>query len=241
MASQRRVVIAAYDDRLRRGLRHDLEALGYVTWGEASDGLAALSQVRRSRPHLVVLAPPLSGLDGAEVAETLIRGQLAPVLIVMPEDDPRDSEPGQRGDDLPAAVDGPLADRAGTIRELSVCARLRRPFSPSALGEAAELATRRFERLVVIRDELKRLRRERGGSRLLERAKSLLMRRFTIGEPEAFWRIQRFCLDSSEPARAAVEAVIEANRLVADDSGPEGERSSPRGKPVPSPPDPSFS
>jgi two-component system, response regulator PdtaR len=190
---QRRVVIAARDDRLRSCLREGLEALGYVTWSEASDGLAALTQARRARPHLVVLAPPLPGLDGAQVAETLIRSEVAPVLLVFPEEGPTGETP---------------------VREESICARLLRPFSRSALAEAADLARRRFERLLVIRAELQRLRQERGGARLLERAKSLLMRRFTINEPEAFWRIQRFCLDSPEPARAAVEAMIAASRLV---------------------------
>src|SRR6266508_3130867 len=107
MSQQRRVVIEARDDRLRQSLRQGLESLGYVTWGEASDGLAALSQVRRSRPHLVVLAPPLPGLDGAQVAETLIRSELSPVLMVVSEGAAQEESP---------------------VREVSVCAQLLRPF-----------------------------------------------------------------------------------------------------------------
>ena len=42
----------------------------------------------------------------------------------------------------------------------------------------------------------------------------LLMRRLQIGEPEAFWHIQQYCLDSEQPARTAVQAFIEANRMV---------------------------
>jgi response regulator NasT len=191
MSPQQRVVIAAQDARLRRSLREGLEALGYVTWSEASDGLAALTQVRRARPHLVVLAPPLPSLDGGQVTETLIRGEVAPVVLVQAEGD------------APEAV----------VREESACARLIRPFTQQALAEAVGLARERFARLFAIRAELQRLRRDRGGRMLLERAKSLLMRRLQVGEPEAFWRIQRFCLDSAEPVRTAVEAMIEANRL----------------------------
>jgi two-component system, response regulator / RNA-binding antiterminator len=190
---QRRVVIAAHDVWLRRGLRAGLETLGYVIWSEASDGLAALTQIRRARPHLVVVAPPLPSLDGSQVAETLIRGGLAPVVLVLREAD--------------------LAAEAA-LPEASICARLLRPFSQRSLAEAVELARERFERLLAIRAELQHLRQERAGRMLLERAKSLLMRRLQIGEPEAFWRIQRYCLDSAAPARAAVEAMMEANRLV---------------------------
>jgi AmiR/NasT family two-component response regulator len=168
MSEQRRVVIAAREDGRRRSLREGLEALGYVTWGEASDGFTALAQVRRARPHLVVLAPPLPSLDGAQVAETLIRSEVAPVVLVL----------------LPGAATG-----EAPVREEAVCARLVEPFTPAALAEATELARRQFDRLLVIREELRRLRRERGGVRLLERAKSLLMRRLRVGEPEAFWQI----------------------------------------------------
>jgi AmiR/NasT family two-component response regulator len=192
---QRRVIIVARDERLRRGLREGLTALGFTTWGEVSDGLAALTQIRRARPHLVVLALPLASLDGEQIAETLIRGAVAPVVLVMPE--------GDRGDET-------------TVRELSFCAWLVHPFTGPSLAEAVSLARWRFDRLAEIRAELRRLQRERSGRMLMERAKSLLMRRLQIGEPEAFWHIQQYCLDSEQPARTAVQAFIEANRLVLD-------------------------
>src|SRR5207245_6077947 len=134
---------------------------------------------------------PLPSLDGGQVAETLIRGQIAPVVLVLAEAE---------------------AAEEATMREESACARLIRPFPQQALAEAIELARHRFERLSAIRDELRRLRRDRSGRRLLERAKSLLMRRLQIGEPEAFWRIQCFCLESSEPSPPAVHAMIAATR-----------------------------
>ncbi len=193
MGDQRRVVIAAQDGRLRRSLRAGLETMGFVTWSEVSDGLAALKEARRARPHLVVLAPPLSSMDGGQVTETLIRGEVAPVILVLTENS---------------------LNPERTVREESACARLILPFSEGALAEAVALAQRRFDELFAIRAELQRLRRERSGRMLLERAKSLLMRRLQIGEPEAFWQIQQYCLQSGQPPRAAIEAVIEANRLV---------------------------
>src|SRR6266446_5534969 len=71
---QRRVIIVAQDERLRRSLREGLVALGFTIWGEVSDGLAAFTQIRRARPHLVALALPLPSMDGEQIAETLIRG-----------------------------------------------------------------------------------------------------------------------------------------------------------------------
>jgi two-component system, response regulator PdtaR len=190
---QRRVVIAAPEERVRRKLREGLASLGFVTWGEASDGLAALAQVRRARPHLVVLAPHLPSLDGAQVTESVIRSSVAPMILVQAE--------GAESEEM-------------TVREESVCARLASPFSQRSLAEAVEVARSRFNRLAAIRNELRRLQRERAGRRLVERAKSLLVRRLMVGEPEAFWQIQQYCLEAEQPARAAVEAIIEASRLV---------------------------
>jgi AmiR/NasT family two-component response regulator len=192
-APQRRAVLVAQDERLRRGLRDGLAALGFTVWGEVSDGLSALKLIRRARPHLVVVSLPLPSLDGEQIAEALIRGAIAPVVLVVPEED---------------AAEGP------GVRESSFCGWLVRPFIPASLAEAVAGAQIRFERLSGIRAELKRLQRERSGRMLMECAKSLLMRRHLIGEPEAFWQIQQYCLESERPAKSAVQAFIEANRLV---------------------------
>jgi AmiR/NasT family two-component response regulator len=194
-APQRRVVLVSHDERLRRGLREGLTALGFTVWGEVSDGLAALTVIRRARPHLVVVSLPLPSLDGEQIAETLIRGAIAPVVLVVPEE---------------------AAAGETEVRESSFCGWLVRPFTATSLAEAVSLAQARFDRLSEIRAELKRLQRERSGRMLMERAKSLLMRRHMIGEPEAFWHIQQYCLESEQPAKSAVQAFIEANRLVLD-------------------------
>jgi AmiR/NasT family two-component response regulator len=192
MTDQRRVVIAGLNERLRARLREDLETLGYVTWGEASDGRSALTLVRRAQPHLVMLAPPLLTIDGAQLAETMIRSGVAPVVVL----DPHEATTGEN-----------------SVRELSMCAALESPFSTRTLCEAIELAQERFDRLLTIRNELYQLRRDRKSRVLLERTKSLLMRRWQIDEPEAFWRIQQSCLESQSPAVATIQALIEANRL----------------------------
>jgi AmiR/NasT family two-component response regulator len=152
MIAQQRVVIAAQDERLCRSLREGLETLGFATWSEVSDGLAALTQIRRARPHLVVVAPPLPSLDGGQIAETLIRGAIAPVVLVAPEEATA-AEPGGR--------------------ESSFCGRLVRPFTPASLAGAGAGAQERFDQLSAIRAELERLQGECSGRMLMDRGKSL--------------------------------------------------------------------
>src|SRR5205823_6206292 len=101
--SQRRAVIICFDDRLRGSLRQHLAGLGFVTWNEVRDGRAALAQIRRAHPQLVVLAPPLPSLDAAQLTETMIRGEIAPLVLVLPEG----AELGEE-----------------SVREVALCARL---------------------------------------------------------------------------------------------------------------------
>jgi AmiR/NasT family two-component response regulator len=187
--SQRRAVIICFDDRLRGSLRQHLAGLGFVTWNEVRDGRAALAQIRRAHPQLVVLAPPLPSLDAAQLTETMIRGELAPLVLVLPE-----------GEELEEA----------SVREVALCARLTRPFTPATLADAVQLAQVRFEQLVATRADLRQLQRERRGKQLLQQAKSLLIRRWSIDKTEAVWRIQQHCLQSGPPAQAAIEALIAA-------------------------------
>jgi CheY-like chemotaxis protein len=73
-----------------RRLAHALlEAAGYdVT--EAADGEAALEQVRRLHPDIVLLDVQLPGIDGFEVASRLSRQASPPVVVLTSSRTARD-------------------------------------------------------------------------------------------------------------------------------------------------------
>jgi DNA-binding NarL/FixJ family response regulator len=51
--------------------------------GEAADGEAAIAEVERLRPEIVLVDIQLPGLDGFGVAERLALGDGAPVVILI--------------------------------------------------------------------------------------------------------------------------------------------------------------
>ena len=67
----------------RASARALLEAEGFEVLGEASDGPAALEQVRRLRPQVVLLDVQLPGLDGFGVAERLTAEPAAPTVVLI--------------------------------------------------------------------------------------------------------------------------------------------------------------
>jgi two-component system alkaline phosphatase synthesis response regulator PhoP len=86
MGAVTRVLIVDDDEGIRETIRFALEDAGY-TVTEASDGLAALKQLRAGRDHMVVLLdlmmPGLdgAGLLGAVAADARLSSQYAFVLI----------------------------------------------------------------------------------------------------------------------------------------------------------------
>jgi|SRR5947209_4419654 len=60
-----------------------LEAEGFEVAGEAADGEAALTEVERLRPHVVLLDIQLPGLDGFGVAERLAATADPPAVVLI--------------------------------------------------------------------------------------------------------------------------------------------------------------
>jgi CheY-like chemotaxis protein len=60
-----------------------LESEGFAVVGEAADGVAALAEVERLQPEVVLLDIQLPGLDGFAVADRLAGAPDPPVIILI--------------------------------------------------------------------------------------------------------------------------------------------------------------
>ena len=185
--AEARVVIADDDPIIRMDLREMLEGMKYSVVGEAPDGRSAVELARNLLPDLVIMDIRMPEMDGIEAARTLTSEEVAPVLLLTAYSEPE------------------LVQRA---TQAGVIGYLVKPFREAQLGPAIEVTLARFREFEQLRTELNDVREALEVRKLVERAKGILMKRYSLSEADAFRRIQKHSMDSRKSMREVAEAVI---------------------------------
>jgi two-component system, response regulator PdtaR len=184
----RRVVIAEDEALIRLDLAEMLVDEGYDVVGQAADGEQALRLVEELRPDLVVLDVKMPKLDGISAAERIASERIAPVVM------------------LTAFSQRELVERA---RDAGAMAYLVKPFAPSDLVPAIEMAVSRFAEVSALEAEVGDLTDRLETRKLVERAKGVLQQALEIDEPAAFRWIQKTAMDLRLSMRAVAQGVID--------------------------------
>ena len=182
-----RVLIADDDPIIRLDLRQMLENLGYEVVAEAEDGQAAIHLARDNAPDVCVLDVKMPVLDGIDAARKLTEEQIAPAIL------------------LTAYSDSELIGRA---KDSGVFGYLVKPFKPSDLAPAIEVARSRFEQNRALNKEIDSLSGRLEARRLVEQAKGVLMKNEGITEDEAYRRIQQQSMNARKSMKEVAEAII---------------------------------
>jgi two-component system, response regulator PdtaR len=190
-----RVVIAEDEALIRLDLKETLAELGYEVVGEAGDGERAVQLAEALRPDVVILDVKMPVLDGISAAQRIAAARIAPVVL------------------LTAFSQRDLVERA---RDAGAMAYLVKPFSPSDLMPAIEMALSRYAEVTALEAEVSNLTDRLETRKLIDRAKGVLQATQQLTEPEAFRWIQRAAMDQRVSMRAVAEAVLAS----ADESGP---------------------
>jgi response regulator NasT len=188
-------VIAEDEALIRLDLAEMLAEEGYDVVGQAADGEGAVRLVEELRPDLVVLDVQMPKLDGISAAERIAGQRIAPVVI------------------LTAFSQRELVERA---RDAGAMAYLVKPFSPSDLVPAIEMAVSRFAELAALEAEVSDLTDRLETRKLVERAKGVLQQALGIDEPAAFRWIQKTAMDLRLSMRVVARGVIDHGPSIAD-------------------------
>ncbi len=187
-----RVLIADDDPIIRLDLRQMLENLGYEVVAEAEDGQAAIHLARDNKPDVCVLDVKMPVLDGIDAAQRLADEQIAPAILLTAYSDPE------------------LISRA---KESGVFGYLVKPFKPSDLAPAIEVARSRFEQNKTLCKEVSSLQARLEARRMVEQAKGLLMQSEGISEDEAYRRMQQQSMNARKSMKEIAEAIIIARNV----------------------------
>ncbi|MDI9915494.1 response regulator [Rhodococcus sp. IEGM 1379] len=187
-SAPRRVVVAEDEALIRMDLVEMLREEGYDVVGEAGDGQVAVELAEALRPDLVIMDVKMPRRDGIDAASEIAAKRIAPVVI------------------LTAFSQRELVERA---RDAGAMAYLVKPFSITDLMPAVELAVSRFREVTALEREIVDLSDRLEARKIIERAKSVLMVRQALTEPEAFKWIQRAAMDRRSTMKAVAEVVLE--------------------------------
>ncbi|MEA2552691.1 MAG: two-component system, response regulator PdtaR [Fimbriimonadaceae bacterium] len=187
-----RVLIADDDPIIRLDLKQMLENLGYEVVAEAGDGQGAVDMARETKPDICILDVKMPVMDGIEAVKAITEENIAPAIL------------------LTAYSDHELVDRA---KEAGVFAYLVKPFKPSDLPPAIEIARSRYEQNLHLTNEVGSLTERLEARKLVDRAKGILMSQNSIPEAEAYRRIQQQSMNLRKTMREVAEAIILANSV----------------------------
>ncbi len=187
-----RVLIADDDPIIRLDLKQMLENLGYEVVGEAGDGKQAVEAAREHKPDICILDVKMPVMDGIEAVSIITEEGIAPTIL------------------LTAYSDRELVDRA---KDAGVFAYLVKPFKPSDLPPAIEVARSRFEQNAELGKEITNLNEKLEARKLVDRAKGILMAEHNINEAESYRRIQIQSMNLRKSMREVAEAIILAKSI----------------------------
>ena len=187
-APKRRVVVAEDEPLIRLDIVESLKEAGYDVVGEAGDGETAVRLVSELEPDVVVMDVKMPEMDGITAAEEIMKNRACAVVM------------------LTAFSQRELVERAS---EAGAMAYVVKPFTPSDLLPALEIAMSRFTEIVSLENEISDLSERFETRKRVDRAKGLLQSKMGFTEPEAFRWIQKTSMDRRLTMREVADAVIE--------------------------------
>ena len=172
-AAKRRVLVVEDEALIRLDTVETLREFGFEIVGEAGDGEQAIAMAADLKPDVIVMDVKMPKMDGITAAEKIQELRIPVVLLT-------------------AFSQKELVDRAS---EAGAMAYVVKPFTPTDLLPAIEIALSRHSQLIALEAEIADLNERFETRKLVDRAKGLLNEKMNLSEPEAFRWIQKASMD----------------------------------------------
>lgn len=187
MADALKVVVVEDEGLIRMDVVSTLQEAGYEVVGEGADGEGAIKLATELDPDLIVMDIKMPKLDGISAAEKIAELKIPVVLLT-------------------AFSQADLVTRAA---EAGAMAYVTKPFKPSDLLPAIQIALSRHEELISLENEIADLSDRLETRKLMDRAKGLLQSKMKLTEPDAFRWIQKASMDRRLTMAQVAKTVIE--------------------------------
>ena len=187
MTEALRILVAEDESLIRLDIVATLEEAGFEVIGQADNGADAISLAEKLTPDLAVLDIKMPVIDGIAVAERLAELDIPCVMLTAFSQ----------------------SDLVGRAANAGAMAYLLKPFKPSELMPAIQIALSRHDEIKALEVEIQDLSERLETRKLMDRAKGLLQSKMNLTEPEAFRWIQKSAMDRRLSMSQVAKTVID--------------------------------
>jgi response regulator NasT len=186
--STRRVLVAEDESLIRLDIVETLREHGFEVIAEAADGEEAIARAEEYKPDLVVMDIKMPNMDGITAAKRMAELKIPVVLLT-------------------AFSQKELVEQAA---EAGALAYVVKPFTPTDLIPAVEIAFSRHSQMLALESEVSDLIDRLETRKMVDRAKGLLIAKGLVkDEPEAFRWIQKTSMDGRLTMKDVARTIIE--------------------------------
>jgi AmiR/NasT family two-component response regulator len=186
--STRRVLVAEDEALIRLDIVETLREHGFEVIAEAADGEEAIARAEELKPDLAVMDIKMPNMDGITAAKRMAELKIPVVLLT-------------------AFSQKELVEQAA---EAGAMAYVVKPFTPTDLIPAVEIAFSRHSQMIALESEVSDLIDRLETRKMVDRAKGLLITKGLVkDEPEAFRWIQKTSMDGRLTMKDVARTIIE--------------------------------
>ena len=193
MTANLRIAVADDETDMRDYFQKILPVLGHTVVSAAKTGKELVEHCKTHEPDLVISDVKMPELDGIDAAAEIYRISAIPVILVS------------------AYHDSDLIARAEADH---IMAYLVKPIKQADLEPAIALAMRRFAQFQDLRKEASDLRQALADRKIIERAKGVLMKRASLGEQDAFRRLQKLASEKNRKLVDIASMIVTADEAL---------------------------
>ncbi len=188
-----RILIAEDDPLVAVTLQDQLRELDHDVVAVASDGEEAVMLTRETQPDIALLDIKMPNRDGISAADAIHQELGIPIVM------------------LTAYSDRSLVLRAADVGVLTY---LLKPVALNELAAALKLAMARHREQAQLQDEVAKLEDQLAERELIDKAKSILIKRLRLSENEAYARMRQHAREKRIKMAQVAQTIITAEEFL---------------------------
>jgi len=180
-------VIGSNNEKILKQLSRFLSESGIHVIGSTIDGYDLLRKVHSMYPDLVIVDDRMKGMYGHEISETIVAEKVCPVIALI------------RASELNHYVN---------LNQEAIFTPVVKPCGKDMLMNTIHIMVKTAKSILALENEVGRISKEKDSKKIVDEAKTILMKNMNLTEEEAHRKIQKQSMDKGLPKVKIAESII---------------------------------